>query len=220
MPRSASTSRSDPSRTALIAAALDLFGRHGFDAVSTRTIAAAANANIAAIAYHFGGKEGLREACAAHLVALFSGLVERAQGGKADPVSLSQPEAEAQLLDMFSTFAGFLAARPEAEAIARFMVREHLDPSSAFEAVYAGSIHPLHERLTGLFARASGRDPFEDAVRLAILSLVGSVVYFRLGRPVVLRRLGWADLREPETAAIIATVRAHVAAIVALHRKG
>ena len=57
-------SSSQQTRAALIAAGLRLFGEKGFDATSTRDIAAAANTNIASIAYHFGGKEGLRLACA------------------------------------------------------------------------------------------------------------------------------------------------------------
>ena len=52
--------RGDATRLALIRAALDLFGAKGFEAASTRDVAAAAGANLASIAYHFGGKEGLR----------------------------------------------------------------------------------------------------------------------------------------------------------------
>ncbi len=55
---------SDRTRTALIAAGLELFGEKGFEATSTRDIATAAGANLASIAYHFGSKEGLRLACA------------------------------------------------------------------------------------------------------------------------------------------------------------
>src|SRR5262245_7666417 len=58
----------EQTRRALIRAALKLFGSKGFDGTSTREIAAAANANIGSIAYHFGGKEGLRAACASFIV--------------------------------------------------------------------------------------------------------------------------------------------------------
>ncbi len=54
----------EATRAALIEAGLKLFGTHGYDAVSTRQIADAAEANIGSIAYHFGGKPGLRLACA------------------------------------------------------------------------------------------------------------------------------------------------------------
>ncbi|TIX80566.1 MAG: TetR family transcriptional regulator, partial [Mesorhizobium sp.] len=57
-------SPADMTRAALVRAALKLFGRQGFDGTSTREIAAEAKANIGSIAYHFGGKEGLRAAAA------------------------------------------------------------------------------------------------------------------------------------------------------------
>src|SRR5580693_5978684 len=63
MPQSAPP-RGDVTRAALVTAALKLFGDKGFEAATTREIAAAAEVNIAMIAYHFGGKEGLRAACA------------------------------------------------------------------------------------------------------------------------------------------------------------
>ena len=59
-------------REALIRAGLDLFGRHGFEASSIREIAQAAGVNSAGIAYHFGGKDGLRQACAEAIIALRS----------------------------------------------------------------------------------------------------------------------------------------------------
>src|SRR4029450_1314970 len=58
----------EQTRQALIRAALKLFGSNGYDGTSTREIAAAANANIGAIAHPFGGKEGLRAACANFIV--------------------------------------------------------------------------------------------------------------------------------------------------------
>ncbi|TMK61692.1 MAG: TetR/AcrR family transcriptional regulator [Actinobacteria bacterium] len=54
----------EPSSTAerLLDVGEELFAVHGIDAVSTRTITAAAGANSAALHYHFGSKEGLVEA--------------------------------------------------------------------------------------------------------------------------------------------------------------
>ncbi|MBI3131652.1 MAG: TetR/AcrR family transcriptional regulator [Acidobacteria bacterium] len=46
----------------LVEAATLLFAQHGFDGVGIREIAAAADANSAMVAYHFGSKEGLYRA--------------------------------------------------------------------------------------------------------------------------------------------------------------
>src|ERR1051325_7635965 len=51
--------RGAQTRAELIEAALDVFSRIGFEGASTRMIAQAAGANLAAIVYHFGGKEAL-----------------------------------------------------------------------------------------------------------------------------------------------------------------
>ncbi|XJN84975.1 TetR family transcriptional regulator [Mesorhizobium terrae] len=78
-------SPADMTQTALIHAALKLFGRQGYDGTSTREIAAAAKANIGSIAYHFGGKEGLRAAVADHIVATIQSIAGQALGGLDGP---------------------------------------------------------------------------------------------------------------------------------------
>ena len=64
------TSPDDPgasTRRRLLQAALRAFGRRDYDAVSTREIVEAAGANISAISYHLGGKQGLYLATAEFL---------------------------------------------------------------------------------------------------------------------------------------------------------
>ena len=73
-------SGADQTRLALVQAALKLFGQKGFDGTSTREIATAARANIGSIAYHFGGKEGLRSACAEHIVDTVNAIAAQAIG--------------------------------------------------------------------------------------------------------------------------------------------
>ena len=53
---------SEETRRAILQAGLEHFALIGFDATSTRAIAKSANANLSAISYHFGGKEGLYKA--------------------------------------------------------------------------------------------------------------------------------------------------------------
>ncbi|MGE5626440.1 MAG: TetR/AcrR family transcriptional regulator [Bacillota bacterium] len=68
-------SSGDPAvREQLIAAARGLFAKQGFDAVSIRAVAEAAQVNPAMIHYYFGSKQGLYEAM---LAATFAPLVER-----------------------------------------------------------------------------------------------------------------------------------------------
>ena len=62
-----SSSRGVATRGALLAAAVQIFGRDGFHAATTRAIADAANVRQALIGYHFRGKEGLYLAVFEHI---------------------------------------------------------------------------------------------------------------------------------------------------------
>ncbi len=55
-------------RARIVAAALRIFGRQGYDHSSTRQIAAQAGVNPPALQYYFGGKAGLHRACAQFII--------------------------------------------------------------------------------------------------------------------------------------------------------
>ena len=50
-------------RTSLMSAALKHFSAHGFEAASVHDIARDADCNVSLVSYHFGGKQGLLQAC-------------------------------------------------------------------------------------------------------------------------------------------------------------
>jgi AcrR family transcriptional regulator len=59
-------------RQRLVATALALFASKGFDSVTVREIAKAAEVSIGLISHHFGSKEGLREAVDEYFMAQFA----------------------------------------------------------------------------------------------------------------------------------------------------
>ena len=211
--------RGEATRLALIRAALDLFGAKGFEAASTRAVAAAAGANLASIAYHFGGKGGLRLACADHVVETVRGMLAEPLAA-AGAAPLSPPAARALLERVVAAFVAFLIVRPEAQAIARFVVREMFEPTEAFERIYADAFAPIHERFCSVWAAATGAPADAPATKLATLAMLGQILYFRVGRRVALRRLGWADIGPSEGEAIRATLIAHLDAALAAAREG
>jgi AcrR family transcriptional regulator len=211
--------RGEATRLALIRAALDLIGAKGFEAASTRAVAAAAGANLASIAYHFGGKEGLRLACADHVVQTIRGALAPALAlAAAGP--LTPAAAHALLERVVEAIVGFIVVRPEAQAIARFVVREMFEPTEAFERLYDEAFAPLHERFCVVWAAATGAPAHSVETRLATLAMLGQILYFRIGRRVALRRLGWSDIGPREGEAIRATLSAHLDAALAAARKG
>jgi AcrR family transcriptional regulator len=211
--------RGEATRLALIRAALDLFGAKGFEAASTRAVAAAAGANLASIAYHFGGKEGLRLACADHVVETVRSMLAPALAA-AGAQPLSPAAARALLERVLAAFVGFLVVRPEAQSIARFVVREMFEPTEAFDRIYADAFAPMHERLCAVWATATGAPADAPATKLATLAMLGQILYFRVARRVALRRLGWSDIGPREGEAILATLTAHLHAALAAARRG
>ena len=81
--------------------------------------------------------------------------------------------------------ARFLLLRPEARLVAGFMLREMAQPSSALDTIYEGVFEGVHTRACALWGAATGRAAESDAVRLAVFSMIGQVLYFHLGRPIV-----------------------------------
>jgi AcrR family transcriptional regulator len=211
--------RGDATRLALISAALDLFGAKGFEAASTRAVAAAAGANLASIAYHFGGKEGLRLACADHVVQTIRGALAPALAASAAS-PLTPTIARALLERVVEAIIAFLVVRPEAQSIARFVVREMFEPTEAFERIYAEAFAPMHERFCVVWAAATGAPAQSVETRLATLAMLGQILYFRIGRRVALRRLGWNDIGPREGEAIRATLVGHLDAALAAACKG
>jgi AcrR family transcriptional regulator len=208
-------SAADMTRTALVRAALKLFGRQGFDGTSTREIAAEANANIGSIAYHFGGKEGLRTAAADHIVETIQAVAGQALGGTQLQGQGSSEAARAQLSTALERMVGFIVARPEAGEIVQFVLRELTHPTAALDRIYDGVFEPTHRRLCQIWEQATGEPAESEATKLTVFTLIGQVIYFRIGREAVMRRMGWREIGDAEAAKVVAAVTGNLGAILA-----
>jgi AcrR family transcriptional regulator len=207
----------EQTRQALIHAALKLFGANGFDGTSTREIAAEANANIGSIAYHFGGKEGLRRACAGFIVETIQGVASQAlQADAGEPKG--KAEAVQRLNAAIDRMVTFIVAAPEAGEIVQFLLRELAHPTAALDVVYNGVFEPVHRRLCQIWAEATGQEAESDSTKLRVFTMIGQVIYFRIGRVAVLRRMGWPNIGPKEATAIIAIAKENLAAMLAAHQ--
>jgi len=208
----------DGTRIALIEAGLRLFGMHGFDATSTRMIASEARANIGSIAYHFGGKEGLRDACAEHIVEMVRGVAAPFLA-MASEATKDTEAATALLHRILDRMVRFLVAEPQGGVTAQFVLREMTRPTRALDIVYAGVFEPIHQTLCQLWAAATGAEAENEATRIDVFTMIGQVIYFRVGRVAVLRRMGWETIGPDEASAIIAATRRNLDAALAARRK-
>lgn len=189
----AESSRGDPTRQRLLEAGLRLFGKHGFDGVSTRELAKAAGVNLAAIPYHFGGKEGVYLAVVDHL----AGSVEKpltamvAEIESALDRARSRAEIESLLARLIGTLARVLLGSDQQALRIRFMMREQLQPTAAFERLYARFIEHVHRCVTGLVARLLDADPEAPSTILRAHALFGQILAFAVAQATIRRRMGW-----------------------------
>jgi AcrR family transcriptional regulator len=211
----------DQTRKALVLSALQLFGTKGFEGTSTREIAASAKANIGSIAYHFGGKDGLRMAAADYIVETMEQVARPVLGAIDQSLATGMtPEmAEKQIIAVVEGMVGFIVARPEAGEIVQFVLRELASPTPALDRIYSGLFEPIHKRLCRIWEQATGEPAESDRTKLTTFTLVGQVIYFRIGRLAVVRRMGWTEIGQGEAAQIIETVKNNVEAIISSRRK-
>lgn len=201
-------------RERLVQAALDVFGRRGFEGASTREIAKAAKANLAAIVYHFGSKDALYQAVAEYIV----GRIGAAIGGRLAAIQaeldrLDAAAARQVIVGLLGNFVDVIIGNPEAERWARFILREMLDPSEAFETIY-GFTGTAHGVATRLVAIATGGSPEDDAVKIRAFTLLGQGLIFRIAQNVVLRRLGRDRLGPAEREEIKRVLAENIGAIL------
>ncbi|MCV0395266.1 MAG: CerR family C-terminal domain-containing protein [Rhizobiaceae bacterium] len=208
----------EATRLALIMAGLRLFGRQGYDATSTRELAAVANANIGSIAYHFGGKEGLRAACAQHIVDTIRAVAGPAVG-LGDTEELPSEQAEQRLIQGLQRIVAFMVARPEAGEFVQFVLRELSTAGAGVDILYNGVFEPVHKRLCQLWGHATGQPAESERTRIAVFAMIGQVVYFRIGREAVMRRMGWDNIGPAEAAKITAVFTENLEASLKAHRE-
>ncbi|KGJ05375.1 transcriptional regulator, TetR family [Paracoccus halophilus] len=197
-------------RAALIAAGLHQFGRDGFAASSTRALAARAGTNVASIAYHFGGKEALRLACAEEVLDRIAAVA----GPPQEPAPMPAGQATARLAAMMRALAMFLTRAPGAADIVSFVLREMAEEGPALDLLYDRFFVHKHRELCALTAMATGRDPEDEDTRLLVFSILGQAIYFRLGQPLICRRMGWTGYDEAQARAIADRMVANLHAIL------
>jgi AcrR family transcriptional regulator len=190
----------------IMLAALDQFGRLGFDAASTRDIAKASGVAMSSITYHFGGKQGLYLACADHIAIVIGGVhAALMEALKADPPQTVEAAREG-VLALLENFARFMLA-PESQIHCQFIVREQQHPTEAFERIYEHVMRPVLETATALLAIALP-DRDERARRALVTNLIGMSIVLRIARATVARVMQVDDIDEPTGALLIATLRA------------
>lgn len=173
--------QNEATRRALLDAAAPIFARDGFHIARIREIANDAGANLSAINYHFGSKQGLYRAVLADTA--LSAIEEH---------PLLPPDAEQLDVELrFKTLVVNMLSRfidVEGQSLmAQLMVREMANPTAALDTVIEQASKPQFAIVSALIAELLGAAATEERVRHCTLSLLGQVVFYLFGRPLIAR---------------------------------
>lgn len=182
-------------RQRLLQAAGTVFARVGFRKATVREIVTRAEANVAAVNYHFRDKESLYAAVLEHS---FRAAVEEypPDGGLGLGAS-----AEDRLRAFIRSFLLRLLTQGPHAQHAQLMAREMVEPTAALDRIVRQVIRPLFLQLCSLVRELAGSRIGSERVRRCARSIVGQCLFYKHAEPVLQRlegRRAWSprDIEE------------------------
>ncbi len=174
----------DSTRTRLLLAAGEAFAEHGFHSTTIGMICKAAGANIAAVNYHFGGKERLYEetikfgrASCSH-----SRLLESDELGRMEP--------RAALRAFIDAYIQTLLRKDRLQWHTRIICRELAEPTPALETFIRDVIKLRRKRLGDIIHRLASRRLAPSETDMLIESIIAQGQFYYRCRPIILRLRG------------------------------
>lgn len=171
--------RAADTRRRLLEAAGEVFAEHGFRAATIQEICRRAEANIAAVNYHFSDKEQLY-----HEVIRFA----EEQSGDDRPRELPPgATAEERLYAHVEWFLHHVLEEGRPAWHGRLMAREMIEPTSALDALVEGHIRESQVRLTAIVRELLGKKASDEQVRRCAFSITGQCLFYHHCEPVISR---------------------------------
>lgn len=168
-------------RRRLLDTAAELFANKGCRNVAVRDICEQACANIAAVNYHFGGKDKLHLAAIDHA---------RTRSLKEDPTPAGPKPtgpltAEQKLRRLLRAMLGRVFATGPAGWYMQIVLREMVDPTPALRPALDENIGPHQRRLEAIVGQVIGQDPDSDRVKDVSAAILATAIYYHSCRPAI-----------------------------------
>jgi AcrR family transcriptional regulator len=170
-------------KTRLLQAAERLFAEKGFEATSVRDITTEADCNVAAVNYHFGGKDSL-------YVETFRTLLGELRDRRIERISADMAAAgDGATLELFleslaNAFLEPLVGEGRGKLLLAIVSREMVDLRLPPEVFLGEFIHPLMEVALEQMGRVGPPlDPM--AARLCVMSVVGQLLHVLKARAMI-----------------------------------
>jgi TetR/AcrR family transcriptional regulator, regulator of cefoperazone and chloramphenicol sensitivity len=145
-------------------AAIELFGRDGFERTTVRAIARACGVSPALVVHHFASKEQLREACEAHLLALVREGKSEALAGQSPP-----------------SLESYLATVEDSGPLLRYLARTLQEAGPAASRIFTGLVDDTVDYLAASEDAGVVR-PTQDARARATALVSWGLSHLLLGR--------------------------------------
>lgn len=174
--------RCSSTRDKVLAQAGEVFAEKGFRKATVREIAARAGANLNAVNYYFGDKQGLYRAVieAAHEAIDADEELRPARDPSLDPT-----------LRLHAFITAFLrrvmGGRHSAIHVGRVMMMELSEPTGALDMVVEKFIRPRFRLLCEIVRGVMGEQVPQRQVELCVQSIIGQCVHLAHGRAVASR---------------------------------
>lgn len=166
----------------IVRAAGDIFGKEGYKAATIRKIAKAAKVNVAAINYHFKGKEGLYRSV---LEDIFTKGFDRFPSSlESEKESLPEKKLQTFIHSMFyrcMSDEGWQGISGQGKLIAR----EFFDPTPAFEDILEIYIKPQKDILVSIVRDISGPGMNENKAQACAVSIIGQCIYYAFASQII-----------------------------------
>ena len=168
-------------RRRLLDAAAEMFATKGYRNVAVRDICEAAVANVAAVNYHFGGKDKLHLAAIDHA---------RTRALQEDPTPTGpKPDGpltpELKLRRHLRAMLGRAFATGPAGWYMQIVLREMVDPTPALRHALDEHLGPHQRRLEAIVGQVLGTDPDSDRAKDTAAAILATAIYYHSCRPAV-----------------------------------
>ncbi len=194
-------SRGTQTRERIVAVALELFGKRGYEKVSMRDVAAKAQVSAPVLHYYFEGKRGLYLACVEHIHArarqLLGAVIDQARQAMVTRTS------RAALIEIvcliYERSADYLLTTPEMEIWTKFMGWDNHEkaPIQSRKVLEQRIRLDFMKLMWELIGRITGKGPDHEDTRIRALTLGGQLAVFDLAAQRSMNDIGWTTVDEP-----------------------
>lgn len=168
-------------RIRILEAAAAIFAEHGYSATTIRQICSRAQVNLAAVNYHFGGKEGLYRETIRYL---------RARAYESYPTTFgltADASPEEHLRAFVRSFLLRTSFDEKTQEFGTIVMREMVEPTAALDMMLDEGIRSLFGQLVGIVSDLLPADTDAEIVLASARSIISQCLFYLFSRSVISR---------------------------------